>query len=49
MLQPTFLEDSDHSHDLTVSSVGVVVPGEIDPDKTQVIAMVMYYGLGSGH
>jgi len=29
----TFLEDSDHMHDTTVTSVGISVPGELDGDK----------------
>jgi G3E family GTPase len=37
-VEPAFLSDADHTHDTSVSSVGIVVEGELDADKTQVRA-----------
>jgi G3E family GTPase len=32
-LDPAFLEEGEHQHDLTVTSVGLEIPGEVDPEK----------------
>ncbi len=41
-MDDAFLDtDADHKHDLTVSSVGIVIEGEFFPDKVHVAAAIV--------